>query len=71
MEQDEYRADDYEEYCSDFSDEDFTQEELDEKNALTTIFHLQSWMNTLIEHSPELDVIKIMSNFDKRGKGVI
>ena len=32
------------EYWSDFSDEDFDIEDKDEKEALNTLYHLQSWI---------------------------
>ena len=48
------------EYWSDFSDEDFDIEDLEEKEALSTLYHLQSWVQTL-----NLDINQILKNFEK------
>jgi hypothetical protein len=59
-------ADDEDEYWSDFSDEDFTVEEQEEKQALQTLYRLQGWLQAYLHEHPQFDMLKVMSNFETK-----
>lgn len=54
-----------EEYCSDFSDDDFEEEDRVEKRAVETAYRVQSWLNhCVLKEHPEMDLVSILKNFD-------
>ena len=63
--------DDDDEYQSDFSDEDFHVEEQEEKQSLSTFFNLQSWLTGYLKENPDLDLVKVLSNFETNKPGLI
>lgn len=54
------------EYWSDFSDEDHTVEESDEKDALHTFYELQSWLLAYLNENQDLDLVKMFRNFETK-----
>jgi hypothetical protein len=59
-----------EDYCSDFSDEDFGQETALEQRATQTVYQVQGWLSTSSSRDSP-DILGLFQAFDLKGKGLV